>query len=171
MNIKHRLSPPRAARLASQVLAPAIVAALLAAPGAPAQAKPGKIVWQTNFERAMAQAKKSGKPVFVDFFATWCGPCKALDAKVFPDARVVKAARSYIMVKVDADKRPDIIKKYNVQGYPSLGFFSPSGKLLKLQLGAPLPKKVSGDQFQAISIELSRMLKTYSTPRGAIAFR
>lgn len=176
MNIKHTTGSRRWARVA-QVLAPATLAALvIGTPSAPAEAKPSKskaskIAWQTNFESAMAQAKKSGKPVFVDFYATWCGPCKALDASVFPDPRVVKASRSYIMVKVDGDKRADLTKKYNIQGYPSLGFFSPSGKLLKLQVGPPVPAKYSGDPYKAAAPELARMLSTYKAPRTMSAFR
>ena len=176
MNIKHTTGSRRWA-LAAQLLAPgALTFALALAPVAPAQAKPsksqaGKIAWQTNFESAMAQAKKSGKPMFVDFYATWCGPCKALDATVFPDPRVVKASRSYVMVKVDGDKRADLIKKYNVEGYPSMGFFSPSGKLLKLQVGPPLPKKYTGDPYKAVSVELVRMLKAYKAPRTVMAQR
>ena len=176
MNIKHTTGTRHSARVA-QVLAPAALAALvLGAPGVPAGAKaskskPSKIAWQTNFESAMAQAKKSGKPVFVDFYATWCGPCKALDASVFPDPRVVKASRGYIMVKVDGDKRADLVKKYGIQGYPSLGFLSPSGKMRKLQVGAPVPANYSGDPYKAAAPELARMLSTYKTPQAMKAFR
>lgn len=174
MNIKHNTIQGRASTgwgRAAQVLAPTALAAVLAlGTGAPAQAA-GKISWQTNFESAMAAAKRSGKPMFVDFYATWCGPCKALDAKVFPDARVVQAARSYVMVKVDGDKRPDLVKKYGIQGYPSLAFFSPSGKLRKVQVGAPVPKKFSGDPYKAAAVELTRLMSAFKSPQTTSAFR
>jgi thiol:disulfide interchange protein len=159
MNIK----PLSKTKIAAQVLAPGLAAAaLIAASVMPASAKPAsQIAWQKSFESAMAQAKKSGKPEFVDFNATWCGPCKALDAQVFPNAQVVKASRGYVMVKVDGDQRPDLVKKYKVPGYPSLAFFSPSGKLRKLQVGAPVPAKYSGDPYKAASGELVKMLNTY----------
>ncbi len=155
-----------------QVLGLGALALALSAPGwaKPSPSGGGKIVWQTSFEHAMAQAKKSHKPMFVDFYATWCGPCKGLEAMVFPTPQFTRAARGYVMVRVDGDKRPDLIKKYAVdaQGrvnYPSMGFFSRSGKLVKLQVGVPVPEgsTTAADAYKAASFEIAHLLTAYKS--------
>ena len=78
----------------------------------------------------------SDKPVLVDFFATWCGPCKM----VAPTIEEIAAEREDIKVcKIDVDKDPELAIRYKVASIPTLMVFS-SGDLVKQSLGA-LPKK------------------------------
>jgi thioredoxin 1 len=64
---------------------------------------------------------QSETPVLVDFFATWCGPCKAMEPIVKEVAQTVQGKAR--VVKVDIDKRAQIAQTYNVQAVPTFMIF------------------------------------------------
>ncbi|MCP4592461.1 MAG: DUF255 domain-containing protein, partial [bacterium] len=58
-----------------------------------------------SFDQALKRAASEKKLVFVDFYATWCMPCKMLDATTFKDAKVVDfLSKKVVAVKIDAEK-------------------------------------------------------------------
>jgi thioredoxin 1 len=64
---------------------------------------------------------QSETPVLVDFFATWCGPCKAMEPIVKEVAQTVQGKAR--VVKVDIDKRAQLAQTYNVQAVPTFMIF------------------------------------------------
>lgn len=75
---------------------------------------------------------KSEKPVLIDFFATWCGPCKML-APVLKQVKDSLGERITIL-KIDVDKNQELSSKYQVRGVPTMILFQ-NGKQLWRQSG------------------------------------
>ncbi|TRX16684.1 thioredoxin [Flavobacterium franklandianum] len=82
----------------------------------------------TNFDTII----NSEKPVLIDFFATWCGPCKTLA----PILKQVKdnLGEGITVLKIDVDKNQQLASKYQVRGVPTLILFQ-NGKQLWRQSG------------------------------------
>ena len=83
-----------------------------------------------------ADVLKSGTPVLVDFWAEWCGPCKALSPLV--DELAGEMKDKIKVVKINIDEAPEAPTKYGVRGIPTLMIFK-DGKVVETRVGG-LPK-------------------------------
>lgn len=120
---------------------PALLLGALALPAFSGAAHAAPVKWQPTLDAAMKQAKRTGKPIFIDFYATWCGPCKLLD-KSYATKTMQTAASRYIMVKVDVDKNQPIAQKYGADSLPTMLFLSSKGKVLGRKVGFMLPQGI-----------------------------
>lgn len=86
-----------------------------------------------NFE---AEVVNSDKPVLVDFWASWCGPCRMLSPVVDEVAEEVSAVK---VGKINVDEQPELAAKFGVMTIPTLIFFK-EGKIVETSVGVK-PKK------------------------------
>ena len=102
-----------------------------------------KIISAAEFE---SEVINSSVPVLVDFFATWCGPCKII-APALDELSTEYEGRAKIL-KVDVDESGDLAKSYSVRSVPSLLFFK-DGAVANTLVGA-IPKTDLADAINAL---------------------
>jgi thioredoxin len=79
-----------------------------------------KVATDTNFEELVL---KNERPVVVDFWATWCGPCKMVAPEM--EKLAEKYAGAVDVVKVDVDANPRLSQTFNIMSIPTIAFFRP----------------------------------------------
>lgn len=103
----------------------------------PAQPNPssGAITWFTSLREGQEQARLLSRPMLVDFYAEWCGPCKMLDKETWPNPAVIAAAQRFVCVKVDVDADQQNATAYHVRAVPTVVVATVDGKILARSTG------------------------------------
>lgn len=102
------------------------------------EATDGMTFVEKPFDELLAMAKKENKVIFIDAYTTWCGPCKMMAAKVFPEAKVGEVYNErFINAKFDMEKGegPALAKRYSVMAYPTYLFVDGNGDIVHKGIG------------------------------------
>ena len=83
-----------------------------------------ELPWKHSITEGLLESKKTGKPVFIDFWATWCKNCLVMDATTFKDEKVIQEFDNYILVKYKAENlkispTKEILKHFRIIGLPT----------------------------------------------------
>jgi len=142
--------------------------------------------WSHDLSSAISRAKQDGKPIMVDFYTDRCGWCAKLDNETYAVKNIQNLAVKFICVKIDGDKRRDLVAKYNVKGYPNIFFLDNNGKVIQkipgfvtadklapimegiLKRIGPPKKKTRQIESEDGSFKLSGILYSANTPKAVI---
>jgi len=131
-----------------------------------AQEKGTHFTQRLSWNQVLEKAKAENKFIFVDCFATWCGPCREMDRITYPEADVGKLLNaSFLSLKLQCDTSKNdgieermqyadarrVVSGLQVTGYPTLLFFSPEGRLVHREVGFLAPEQFIGAAEKAIT--------------------
>ncbi|RYZ18143.1 MAG: thioredoxin, partial [Chitinophagaceae bacterium] len=98
-----------------------------------------RFVENKKWKDILALAKAQHKPIFLDAYASWCGPCKYMKENVFTQAMVGQLYNDkFINVKMDMEEGegPELAKELNIEAYPSFFFINEKGEVVHKSVGA-----------------------------------
>ncbi len=87
--------------------------------------------WSTNVDEAIAEAKRLKRPLLMHFYADWCGPCHRMEREVLNTSPVMRQlGRGFVAVKVNSDRHPELIERFDIRTLPSDVVIDPAGRVI-----------------------------------------
>lgn len=113
-----------------------------------------EIQWRAFDAQAFEDAGQENKLILLSISAVWCHWCHVMDETTYSDAEVIDLINSsFIPIRVDTDKRPDINSRYNMGGWPTTAILTPDGRMLTggTYIPASRMKRLLRDAAAAVS--------------------
>jgi len=123
-----------------------------------------EIDWKFDLDAALAEARRTNRPLMIDFMAEWCPPCRAMEDSTFNDPDVIQRAASFVTIRIDVDKQREVAIRYNGNarkyggvGIPNILFMTAGQTRLKHIIGFQGPQQLVAvmdsvlDRFESIS--------------------
>ncbi len=96
---------------------------------------------QLTQEEFTTLVKSSTKPLLVDFYATWCGPCKAMHP-ILENVEKSADGQAYDFIQIDVDQAPELSARFGVMAVPTLAIFK-DGDMVYKQAGVHQPQQLT----------------------------
>ena len=132
----------------------------------------GAIAWHDWEQSAFDRAARERKPVLLSIGASWCHGCAVMDRSTYaaPDIIATVNARS-VPVRVDADRRPDINERYNLDGWPTTALLTPAGEVLtgSTYVTPDMMRRMLGEACDALAARYDELMARGA--RAALARR
>jgi thioredoxin 1 len=93
---------------------------------------PSEKIISLSKENFFSTIQSSEKPMVIDFWAPWCGPCRALSGTL---DEVAEAHPEWVIAKVNIDEEPELAEKYSIRAIPTFLFFNANGNLVDRSVG------------------------------------
>ncbi len=126
-----------------------------------------QIYWLNDLEKAKSVAKETNRLIVIDFWASWCGPCNAMDQALWQNPEMKEIAKNFIGVKINTDNDRATAMTYGVTGIPKVVVASASGDAIWENVGfssaepylsilRALPDKVGELNKSAVALESAK---------------
>ena len=107
-----------------------------------------------SWDEIKAKARKEKKIIFLDVYASWCGPCKMLKRNTFSYIEVGEYFNAhFINVALDGENGEGrlLAKQYGVHGYPTMLFIMPDGSIKNTAVGYHTPKQLLKQAYRVVN--------------------
>jgi uncharacterized protein len=113
------------------------------------------VQWREWNDDTFRRARELDRPILLDISAVWCHWCHVMDQTSYADPAVVDLIdQYYVPVRVDNDRRPDVNERYNMGGWPTTAFLTPTGDVLT---GATY---IPPEQMRRILVQVAEYYRT-----------
>jgi len=122
-----------------------------------------------DWNKAKQIAKDQNKLILIDFYATWCGPCKAFSAKLAENKDLQnQLSKDFVMLKYNAekDKKFNLTKKFHINAYPTFVAISPNVQYVDRMIGGDLSSNVGEERFLQFAQNAKETFRTKTYPLG-----
>ncbi|BAV05915.1 Thioredoxin [Filimonas lacunae] len=121
--------------------------------------KKGIRFFEGSWKALLDTAQQLQKPVFIDVYTSWCGPCKLMDRNIFTADKVGEVYNAeFVNYRLDAEKGEgvDIARKFNVKAYPTFLYLNSGGYLLHKRVGEQEEKPFVQTGKEALQIAVQK---------------